>query len=174
MSAALTRAFAEVWGQQRPRTKLSSAWRWLAVVVVLALSLVVVRTLIAAAGELPPPRIWQVAVSLLCDTALALFMPWILLAGTLRPRLLAPGALAFGLLMLAIRPASVAWLPRALENSADHYGSLGVAFTYLAWLYVVSFVLLGTALLGQAIATDRGRLGRWIRGDDVQRTSQSA
>lgn len=174
LSRALTRAFAEVWGQQRPRTRLSSAWRWLAVVVVMALSLVVVRTLIAAAGELPPPGVWQVAVSLLCDTALALFVPWVLLAGTVRPRHLAPGALAFGLLMLTMRPASVAWLPRALENSAAHYGSLGVAFTYLAWLYLVAFVLLGTALVGQAIATDQGQLGRWIRGRDVQQTSRSA
>ena len=70
-----------------------------------------------------------------------------------------PGALLFALLMLAVRPATAAWLPRALETSADRYGSIGVAFTYLAWLYVASLFLLAAALVGQVIATDVGRLG---------------
>jgi uncharacterized BrkB/YihY/UPF0761 family membrane protein len=56
------------------------------------------------------------------------------------------------------------WLPRALEVSADRYGSIGVAFTYLAWLYVVSFCVLLTAVFGEVIAVDRGWLGRRISG----------
>ena len=66
--------------------------------------------------------------------------------------------------MLAVRPATAAWLPGALEASADRYGSIGVAFTYLAWLYTASFCFLATAVVGQVIATDRGSLGDRIRG----------
>ena len=65
--------------------------------------------------------------------------------------------------MLAVRPATQVWLPHALEVSANRYGSIGVAFTYLTWLYILSFCFLTTAVLGQAIASDSGRLGRWIR-----------
>jgi membrane protein len=163
LSRALTRAFALAWDLPRPRSRLASAWRWLAAVLVLALSLVVVGVLSGPASELPPPHVWQWALALTCDFAVALLLPWMLLSGAVNRWLLAPGAALFALLMLAIRPASAVWLPRALEVSDERYGSIGVAFTYLAWLYVVSFCLLGTAVVGQVIATDTGSLGRWFQ-----------
>ena len=58
---------------------------------------------------------------------------------------------------------SEAYLPRALEESADQYGSIGLAFTYLAALYVVSFIFLAAAIIGNVIAEDEGRLGQFIR-----------
>ena len=103
-------------------------------------------------------------VTVVCDITLALLVPWVLLSGTLRPRLLLPGALLYALVMIAFRPASAAWLPRALDASAARYGSLGVSFTYLAWLYVWAFILLLTAMVGQVAATDKGGIGGWIRG----------
>ena len=95
-----------------------------------------------------------------------MFVPWLLLSGAIRLRGLVPAALLFAGLMLAVRPASAVWLPHALEASADRYGSIGVAFTYLAWLYVVAFCVLLTAVLGQVIAVDRGWLGARLRGRD--------
>ena len=164
LSRALTRAFALTWDLPRPRSRLSSAWRWLAAVVTLALSLIVVRALSGPAGGLPPPRLWQWALAFTCDFAVALFVPWVLLSGTVRLRLLAPGAVVFATVMLAVRPVSAAWLPRALEESAHRYGSIGVAFTYLAWLYVASFCFLAASVVGHVIATDGGSLGQWIQG----------
>jgi membrane protein len=164
LSRALTRAFAAVWDLPRPRSSLRSAWRWLAAVLVLALSVILVRLLSGPASGLPPPHLWELGAAFVFDVAVAVFVPWILLSGTVQPRLLAPGALTFALVMLAVRPASAAWLPRALEVSDDRYGSIGVAFTYLAWLYVASLCFLATSVIGQAIATDRGRLGDLIRG----------
>ncbi|SDK27195.1 membrane protein [Nocardioides sp. YR527] len=165
LSRALARAFAAIWGLPRPPTRLSSAWRWLAVVLVFALSLVVVR----AAGEpldaIPPRELWPRVVSFAWDVAVAAFIPWALLAGAVRARMLMPGALLFALLMITVRPATQAWLPGALEASADRYGSIGVAFTYLTWLYVAAFCFLTTALVGQVVTTDPGMVGRRVRGD---------
>lgn len=163
LSRALNRALTAVWALPRPRNRLASAWRWLAAVVVLALSIVLVRGLVAVAGELQPPRAWQSATAFAADFAVAVFLPWVLLAGAVRPRLLVPGAALFAAVMLLVRPVSALWLPRALESSADRFGSIGVAFTYLAWLYVVSFCFLATAVIGQVIAADDGRIGRRIR-----------
>jgi membrane protein len=164
LSRALTRAYAAIWNLPRPRSDLRSAWRWLAVVVTLALSLIVVRAVSGFAAGVPPGNVWQRVVAVICDVALTVFVPWLLLKGAVRIRYLAPGAVIFALVMVALRPASAVWLPRALEVSADRYGSIGVAFTYLAWLYVVSFCVLLTAVLGQVIAVDPGWLGRWISG----------
>jgi membrane protein len=164
LSRALTRVFADIWHLPRPRNDLRSAWRWIAVVVAISLSLVLVRSLLAAAGDLPPPQLWRTVVSLVCDLAFGVFVPWMLLVGTVRPRLLIPGAMLYAFTMLAFRPASAAWLPRALDASEDRYGALGVSFTYLAWLYVASLMLLAAAMIGQVLATDAGRLGRFVRG----------
>ena len=163
LSRALTRAFAAIWGLPRPPTRLRSAWRWLAVVLVFALSLVVVRAAGEPLGSLPPRELWPRVVSFAWDVAVAAFIPWALLAGAVRARMLMPGALLFALLMITVRPATQAWLPGALEASADRYGSIGVAFTYLTWLYVASFCFLTTALVGQVFATEPGMLGRRVR-----------
>ncbi|MFD7073463.1 YhjD/YihY/BrkB family envelope integrity protein [Nocardioides sp. NPDC059952] len=165
LSRALARAFAAIWAVPRPPTRLSYAWRWLAVVLVFALSLVLVRAAGEPLGALPPRELWPRVVSFAWDVAVAAFIPWALLAGAVRARMLMPGALLFALLMITVRPATQAWLPGALEASADRYGSIGVAFTYLTWLYVAAFCFLTTALVGQVVTTDPGLLGRRLRGD---------
>ncbi len=166
LSRALTRAFAAIWFLPRPHSSLRSAWRWLAVILVLALSLVVARTASQSLELLPPRELWPRVLSASLDVVVAAFVPWALLAGAVRMRLLLPGALLFAALMLTVRPATQAWLPRALETSADRYGPIGVAFTYLTWLYIASWVFLATAVVGQVIANDPGRLGAWIRRSD--------
>src|SRR3954469_8425208 len=132
LSRALTRAYAATWMQPRPQTKLRSAWRWLAVVLMFALAVVMVPLLKRFAGEIPPATFWQAASAFVLDTGLAVFVPWILLSGRISLRRLAAGGLLFATVMVFLRPASAIWLPRALEASADHYGTFGVAFTYLA------------------------------------------
>jgi len=169
LSRALTRAFAAIWLLPRPKSKLTSAWRWLAVVLTLAMSLVLVRALARVADEIPPPGVWKILLSLVAYLALALFVPWILIQGAIPIRTMVPGGLIFAFVMMLARPVYAVYLPRALDSSADKYGSIGVAFTYLAWLYVISFIFLASAVLGQVIATDRGGFGAWIRGERPMR-----
>ena len=104
------------------------------------------------------------------DILVAAFVPWLLLANRVPVRRLIPGGVVFALAMLVVRPASEAYLPRALEESADQYGSIGVAFTYLASLYVLSFVFLAAAIIGNVIAEDGGLLGQFIRRGRPTRT----
>ena len=165
LSRALARAFSTLWELPRPPTSLRSAWRWLAVVLVFAISLIIARAASEPLDVLPPQELWPRLMSFFWDVAVATFIPWALLAGAVRARLLVPGALLFALLMITVRPATQAWLPGALEASAERYGSIGVAFTYLTWLYIASFCFLATALVGQVIATDPGTLGQRIRGE---------
>ncbi len=166
LSRALTRAFSAIWRVPRPRSGLRAVWRWVAVVLVLSMTVIFGNTLSNRTGILPPREFWPVAASFLTDLLVATFVPWVLLSGRVRARVLLPGALAFSLVMLAVRPASSVWMPRALEESAARYGSIGIAFTYLAYLYVASFIFLSAALLGQVLASDSGRLGAFIRGDE--------
>ena len=165
LSRALTRAFAAIWGLPRPPTSLRSAWRWLAVVLVFALSLVVVRAASEPLDVLPPRELWPRVVSFSWTSRSQRSSPGSCSRAPSARGSWFPGALLFALLMITVRPATQAWLPGALEESADRYGSIGVAFTYLTWLYVASFCFLATALVGQVIATDPGALGRRVRGE---------
>ena len=165
LSRALTRACAAQWDLERPGYHLAAAWRWVAAVLSLVVALLAAKPLSHLSERLPPPALWEILVGVIPDFAIALFLPWLLLAGAVRVRLLVPGALIFGAVMLFVTPLSAEYLPRALQTSARHYGSLGVAFTYLAWLYVVSFILLLSGIVGRVTAADPGRLGVWIRGE---------
>ncbi len=173
LSRALTRACAAVWKLPRPAAGLSAAWRWVAVVLALALSLVTTRKLHRVSEGIPPHGFWDVVSASFADVAVALFIPFVLLAGAITVRRLLPGAVIFGLVMALVRPAANVYLPRVLDTSAERYGSIGVAFTYLTFLYLAAFCFLAAALLGQVIATDEGRLGAWIRGaTETDRTGE--
>jgi membrane protein len=165
LSRALTRAWAAVWELPRPVAGLSAVWRWVAAVLALALSLIAARQLHRFSDRIPPQGFWDTVTAVASDVAVALFIPLILLAGAVPLRRLLPGALLFGAVMSLVRPASSSYLPRVLDTSAERYGSIGVAFTYLTFLYVVAFCFLATAVVGKVLATDEGRLGAWIRGE---------
>jgi membrane protein len=164
LSRAMTRACAALWELPRPTSRLSSAWRWVAVVLALAIALVAARQLHDFSARLPPPGFWDTIAAAASDVAITLFIPMVLLAGAVPLRRLLPWALLFGAVMLVVRPASAVYLPHALNTSAERYGSIGVAFTYLTWLYVVAFCFLFAGVMGKVIASDEGRVGRWIRG----------
>jgi membrane protein len=129
VSRALTRAFATIWELPRPKSSLRSMWRWVAAVLGLVASLLAVRGLGRLVDGVPPAGVWSAAVVFACDAGISLFVPWVLLSGVIRLRLLLPGAMLAAVVNIAVRPATVAWFPKALEESADRYGSIGVAFT---------------------------------------------
>ncbi len=163
LSRALTRAYAAIWMVPGPPLRLASAWRWVAVLLTLALSLVVTFALTRRLDEQPPRGLWGLLLAAAVDLGVAVFVPWVLLARRIAPRHLLPGAVILAAVMVPTRPAVAAWMPRALEVSASRYGSIGVAFTYLACLYAISFCWVGAAILGQVVTADDGPLGLWIR-----------
>lgn len=167
LSRALTRAYAAIWLLPRPTSRLGSAWRWMAALLALALVLVVTFTLTKLADEQPPRGLWGTVLGFALDVGTGVFVPWILLTRQVRPRHLLPGALLLATTMLVVRPATAAWMPHALDVSARRYGPIGVAFTFLACLYVLSFCWLAAAVVGQVVTTDEGGFGAWIRAEAI-------
>ena len=170
LSRALTRAFATIWEIARPRTGLRGAWRWVGVVIIIAVVMVLIRWLFRLTDDWQPGGVWGFVTSLVLTTIGGALVPWILLSGRVPARCLAPGAFIFGLVVSTARPVSHDLLGQSLDDSAEQYGTIGVAFTYIAFLYALSLCFLVSAFLGQLIATDEGRLGRWIRGERASET----
>ncbi|MEV4701742.1 YhjD/YihY/BrkB family envelope integrity protein [Actinoplanes sp. NPDC049316] len=163
LARALARAYATVWQVPRLPGGPRAAWRWLLAVLVVAALLVGTRLSGWLTADLPRPRLWSGALLLAADCAVAVLLPVLLLNRSVPARMLVPGGLAFAAVMLVVRPAGAVYLPRALQTSYDRYGTIGLAFTYIGWLYIMAFCLLATTVLGQVLAQDEGVAGRLIR-----------
>ncbi|MFI1996375.1 YhjD/YihY/BrkB family envelope integrity protein [Actinoplanes sp. NPDC020271] len=152
LSRALVRSYRVVWTVAARPAGAAATGRQIGTVVALVVFLLFARALGTLAALLPAPRLSGVLVALVADTALAILLPWLLL-GPLAPRRpLIAGGVAFGLMMVAVRGAGAVYLPRALQSSTDRYGTIGLAFTYIGWLYVLSFCLLLAAVIGALLA----------------------
>ena len=58
------------------------------------------------------------------------------------------------------------YLPRAFASSADQFGVLGLAFSYIGWLFVMMSVLLVAVTIGRVIhLTVIGQL--WSRSGET-------
>jgi membrane protein len=164
LSRAMTRAYDPVWRHGRTKLPPKGAWRWLAAVMVLALSIVVAKSVGKVLDKVPPPDAWRLLLIFAIPAFVACYIPWMLMAGRVAVRLLAPGALMFGALMVLAHPFADHYLSTSIAVSAARFGPIGVAFTYLTYLYCVSWALLATAVLGRVLAIDPGIVGRLIRG----------
>ena len=164
LSRAMIRAYDAVWMNGRTRTRLTQAWRWFVAVIGLALAVAVTQKLVSLLEPLPPRDWWATLLVACVNIGIATLVPWLLLAGRVPMRWLVPGALLFAVGMLLAHPVSTRYLSTAIEVSASRFGAIGVAFTYLTYLYAVAWWLLATAVVGQVVTTDEGSLGQLVRG----------
>ncbi|WP_189333677.1 YhjD/YihY/BrkB family envelope integrity protein [Actinoplanes ianthinogenes] len=154
LSRALVRSYLVVWPVEQKPAGAAATGRQIGTVVVLVVFLLFARVLTWLASLLPAPNVSGVLVAFVADCALAILLPWLLLGRRAPKGPLLAGGVVFGLMMIAVRGAGAIYLPRALQSSADKYGTIGLAFTYIGWLYVLSFCLLLAAIVGGLISRE--------------------
>jgi membrane protein len=57
--------------------------------------------------------------------------------------------------MVAYSVGSLYYMPHAIEESADRFGSIGIAIAIVSWLIGVGFVLVVAAAFGAVLASRR-------------------
>jgi membrane protein len=132
LSRALTRVFSAIWELPPPRKGPRQAGGWLGAVIALTFAMVLIRWLSRLTEDWPPGIGWGLFISVVLTTVVGALVPWILLSGSVPARRLIPGAFIFGLGVSAARPIAHDLLTNSLDNSAEQYGTIGVAFTYIA------------------------------------------
>lgn len=158
LARALVRAYRVIWMVPARRAGAVATGLQIVAVVFLALFVVAIRLLGDLVERLPEPYLASAAVTLLADVAVAFGLPVMLLGPMVaRWRLLVAGAI-FGAIMIPVRAAGAVYLPRALASSSERYGTIGLAFTYIGWLYVLSFCLLLSAIAGSVLTAVRTSL----------------
>ena len=98
----------------------------------------VAGVVVAVAAIAPFFAIW-LGVSILLPHGTA---PW---------KALAPGALLVAVGMQVVHLGTVLFVADRVERASATYGSFGAALTILVWLYVVSRVIVGSAMLDAAL-----------------------
>ena len=86
--------------------------------------------------------------------ALWLWTPMILLRGRVAMRLLVPGAVVSGALMTVLAYASAVYMPIVLENAAERYGLIGIAFSLQGWLLTLAIAIVAGAVVGGVLSED--------------------
>jgi membrane protein len=83
-----------------------------------------------------------------------LWTPMILLGGRVTMRLLVPGAVVSGALMTALAFASAVYMPILIENAAQRYGLIGIAFSLQGWLLTLAIAIVAGAVVGGVLSED--------------------
>jgi len=161
-SRALARMYGRVWAAKT--VGLRGAWRWLAVIIAVALSITVIHALHNLVADVRHESFADAGVVFVVQAALWTWVPWTLLSARVPVRLLLPGGVLIGVAEILLNGVGHIYVPLALNTAAREFGSLGVAFTYISWLFVLSFALVLLTVLGAVIVRDDGWFGRLLRG----------
>jgi uncharacterized BrkB/YihY/UPF0761 family membrane protein len=86
-----------------------------------------------------------------------LWMEWMLPHGEAPLRALVPGAILVAVGIQAVHLATALFIGAKVARASATYGSLGVAFTVLAWLYILSRIIVASAMLNAARWERRGQ-----------------
>lgn len=142
---ALQRVYENAWRlDARGWAGSVAGLQWLAGVVVWLTVFASVRTwLVDHTGPLI-----SLTVALAGSALLWLFTPYVLLAKRIAWRRLLPSALLTSAGMTGLSVASVVYMPDSIAESADRYGSIGIAIALVSWLVGAGFVLVACAAVG--------------------------
>jgi len=156
---ALERGLRSIW--RTPPTSIRFAWRWPATVVAVVLGIafiVAARIFIRGPGATP---VLEFIAETVIWGALWWTASWIVTNRRISLRELLPGSILAGLGFAVAGLYGRVFLPPLLADSANRFGVLGMAFTYIGWLLVLACILLVAATVGRIIyLTRHGRAWR--------------
>ena len=82
--------------------------------------------------------------------AIWLWLEWLLPHADAPLRALIPGAIVVALGIQVVHLGTALFIGEKVARANATYGSLGVAFTVLAWLYILSRIVVASAMLNAA------------------------
>ena len=146
---ALERCFLRVW--RTPKASIRFAWRWVAGIVAIVIGLLVVvatRNIVRGTDAI---SVLEFILEAAIWCALWWIASWVVVNRSVSLRALLPGSVLAGLGFAVATVVGRAYLPGALAASADQFGVLGLAFSYIGWLFVLMSVLLVAVTIGRVI-----------------------
>jgi uncharacterized BrkB/YihY/UPF0761 family membrane protein len=176
LGAFLALLWAAIWAARAIRAVHSIAWtgnvermgRPVQGALVLIAAILAVGLVISGAGA-ARAQLGTVGLVIALAVTFAFFgiwlwMEWLLPHGDAPLRALVPGAIVVALGIQAVHLTTVLFIGAKVARASATYGSLGVAFTVLAWLYLLSRIVVASAMLNAARWEQHAPLPRRPRG----------
>ena len=162
LSAFLALMWAAIWAARAIRAVHQIAWtggvermgRPIRGAVVLIAAIAAVGLVISGAAA-AREHLGTVGIGIMLAATLAFFgiwlsMEWLLPHGDAPLRALIPGAIVVALGIQVVHLGTALFIGEKVARASATYGSLGVAFTVLAWLYILSRIVVASAMLNAA------------------------
>ncbi|MGW0036517.1 hypothetical protein [Gordonia sp. NPDC003376] len=189
LSRALGRMFTDTW--RVDRLPATGWWRWVVVIFVLPVA-VIAQGLIVPLHRISLSGVRVNGFGLIgvilefLGTFVVWWVTWmviprLLVSRQVPMRLLAVYGALTSLLVTALLAGSRVVLPTILSDTLAHYGTLGLVFVSISWLFLYAAALVISATLVHTVVVDDGVLGRRLAritgvptADRRQRTSIGA
>jgi uncharacterized BrkB/YihY/UPF0761 family membrane protein len=146
---ALERCFRKIW--RTPKVGIRFAWRWVVAIVAIVIGITLVvatRNVVDGAGAMP---VLELVAEAAIWCVLWWIASWIVINRSVGLRALLPGCVLAGIGFAGAALVGRVYLPPTLAASANQFGVLGLAFSYIGWLFVLMFVLLVAVTIGRII-----------------------
>jgi len=146
---ALERCIRRIW--KTPKASIRFAWRWVAAIVAVVIGVVLVaatRNAMRGPGAMP---VAQFLVEAMIWCLLWWISSWVVINRSVGLRQLLPGSVLAGLGFAVAAVVGRVYLPGVLASSANQFGVLGLAFSYIGWLFALMAVFLVAATIGRVI-----------------------
>lgn len=159
---ALGRMYGRVW--HVPTLKMSSWWRWVAVLLSVAASAALIG-FAKILRDVPYLGMCLVLIAQLAVwTGLWTLVPYLLTERRLSPRVLWTTGVITSIGLAALGIAGDIVLPRTVSTAEAKFGELGLVFTAIGWMFVACGIIVGASVITKALALDEGPIGRYLRG----------
>ena len=146
---ALERCFMKIW--KTPKARIRFAWRWVAAIVAMVIGfavVVVTRNVVRGTAAI---SVLEFVIEAVIWGALWWIASWLVINRSVSLRALLPGSVLAELGFAVATVVGRVYLPGVLASSADQFGVLGLAFSYIGWIFVLMSVLLAAVTIGRVI-----------------------
>ena len=170
VGALLALLWAAIWAARAIRAVHQIAWSGgvermgqpiqgaLVLVAAIVAVVLVISGAAAAREQLGTVGLLIAIASTLAFFGIWLWLEWLLPHADAPLRALVPGAIIVALGLQVVHLGTVLFIGEKVARASATYGTLGVAFTVLAWLYILSRIVVASAMLNAA---------RWERREQL-------
>ncbi len=172
MSRALGRMYTSAW--QVTKLPLSAWWRWVVVIFVLPLGAVAQGFSAKLHGISISGKTFQgygalgvaleIAATFLIWATVWTVIPRLLVSSQVPMRLLSFYGAVTGFFVTILLVGSRLALPTIVGETTRHYGTLGLIFVSISWLFFFAIIVVTCAIVMQTVISDDGLVGTWLRG----------
>ncbi|GAA3699437.1 YhjD/YihY/BrkB family envelope integrity protein [Gordonia hankookensis] len=171
LSRALGRMYVSVW--EVNKLPISGWWRWVVVIFAIPLGVVaqgltaslhdVSVTGITIGGYGALGVVLEVVATFLIWSVMWTTLPRLLVSSQVPMRLLALNGAVTGIFITVLLVGSRLALPTIMGETTHHYGTLGMVFVAISWLFFFAGIVVVCAVVIHSLISDEGIVGTWMR-----------